>query len=145
MSDTELMETSQSPPSRLVQGLKILDALVKVYCIHTEPNYSLPWQRKAQYQSTSSGFAIQGRRLITNAHSVQHHTQVRIKKHGDEKKYLAKVVAVAEECDLALLEVGEPNSGAANEEFWEGLQEVQLEQVLPRLQVRKRDKCGMNE
>jgi V8-like Glu-specific endopeptidase len=48
-----------------------------VFCIHTEPNFSLPWQRKRQYSSNSSGFMIAGRRILTNAHCVDHHTQVR--------------------------------------------------------------------
>lgn len=33
----------------------------QVYCVHTEPNFSLPWQRRRQYSSTSSGFIIEGR------------------------------------------------------------------------------------
>jgi hypothetical protein len=56
-----------------------MDAVVKVYCIHTEPNYSLPWQRKRQYSSNSSGFVVHeaGQNwLLTNAHSVDYHTQV---------------------------------------------------------------------
>ncbi len=56
-----------------------MDAVVKVYCMHTEPNYSLPWQRKRQYSSSSSGFVVRygGRNwLLTNAHSVDYHTQV---------------------------------------------------------------------
>jgi hypothetical protein len=57
------------------------DAVVKVHCVHTEPNYSLPWQRKRQFTSTSSGFIVAGpkpadRWLLTNAHSVDYHTQV---------------------------------------------------------------------
>lgn len=55
-----------------------MDAVVKVYCVHTEPNHSLPWQRKRQYTSTSSGFVVQeGGQvwLLTNAHSVEYHTQ----------------------------------------------------------------------
>ena len=43
--------------------------------MHSEPNYSLPWQRKRQFSSTSSGFVISDRRILTNAHSVDHHTQ----------------------------------------------------------------------
>lgn len=53
--------------------------ICQVYCIHTEPNYSLPWQRKRQMNSTSSGFiaTFNGKRcLLTNAHSVDYHTQV---------------------------------------------------------------------
>ncbi len=57
-----------------------MDAVVKVYCVHTEPNFSLPWQRKRQYASTSSGFMVQGAKgqkwLLTNAHSVEYHSQV---------------------------------------------------------------------
>lgn len=57
-----------------------MDAVIKVECMHTEPNFSLPWQRKRQYPSSSTAFVIsQGGqlRLLTNAHSVDYHTQVR--------------------------------------------------------------------
>ena len=74
-----------------------MDAVVKVFCTHTEPNYSLPWQRKRQSASTSSGFVIPGRRVLTNAHSVEHHTQVKLKKRGSDVKYVAKVLAIGVE------------------------------------------------
>lgn len=65
----------------------VMDAVIKIYCTHTEPNYSLPWQRKRQFSSTSSGFVVAAdgegeggsggpRYLLTNAHSVEHHSQV---------------------------------------------------------------------
>ena len=56
---------------------------MQVFCMHSEPNYSLPWQRKRQFSSTSSGFVISGRRILTNAHSVDHHTQARLFTHHD--------------------------------------------------------------
>ncbi|CAO2828081.1 unnamed protein product [Amaranthus hypochondriacus] len=77
-----------------------MDAVVKVFCVHTEPNFSLPWQRKRQYSSSSSGFIISGRRVLTNAHSVEHHTQVKVKKRGSDTKYLATVLAIGTECDI---------------------------------------------
>ena len=56
--------------------------------MHSEPNFSLPWQRRRQYSSTSSGFAIPGhRRILTNAHSVDHFTQVGRSRHVG--RYLA--------------------------------------------------------
>lgn len=65
----------------MMQG-KYMDAVVKVYCVHTEPNYSLPWQRKRQFATTSTGFMINSgganRWLLTNAHSVEYHSQARI-------------------------------------------------------------------
>ena len=96
-----------------------MDAVVKVFCTHTEPNYSLPWQRKRQVASTSSGFIIPGRRVLTNAHSVEHHTQVKLKKRGSDVKYVARVLAIGVECDLALLTVEE-------DEFFEGVAPVQF-------------------
>lgn len=171
-----------------------MDAVVKVYCVHTEPNYSLPWQRKRQFASTSSGFVINGpkgeRWLLTNAHSVEYHSQVKVrekeregerrrrrrkrggrkrgrrrrrrekekekegskktktnlfsfsfpferknpkstkqkqvKRRGDDTKFLAKVLAIGTECDVALLTVDD-------DAFWEGLRPLEFG-GLPRLQ-----------
>lgn len=90
-----------------------MDAVVKVYCTHTEPNFSLPWQKRRQYSSTGSGFMIAGRRLLTNAHCIEHHTQVKVKRRGDDTKFVANVLAVGTECDIALLAV-------EDEAFWAG-------------------------
>ena len=79
-----------------------MDAVVKVFCIHTESNFSLMWQRKRKYSSSSSGFIIGGRRVLTNAHSVEHHTQVKLKKRGSDTKYLATVLAIGTECDIGM-------------------------------------------
>ncbi|PSS07806.1 Protease Do-like [Actinidia chinensis var. chinensis] len=103
-----------------------MDAVVKVFCTHTEPNFSLPWQRKRQYSSSSSGFVIGGRRVLTNAHSVEHYTQVKLKKRGSDTKYVATVLAIGTECDIALLTV-------ENDEFWEGVSPLQFGD-LPALQ-----------
>ncbi|KAJ6375588.1 hypothetical protein OIU77_000548 [Salix suchowensis] len=103
-----------------------MDAVVKVFCVHTEPNLSLPWQRKRQYSSSSSGFVICGRRVLTNAHSVEHYTQVKLKKRGSDTKYLATVLAIGTECDIALLTVND-------DEFWEGVSPVEFGE-LPALQ-----------
>lgn len=107
-----------------------MDAVVKIFCVHTEPNYSLPWQRKRQFASTSSGFLVKGangeRWLLTNAHSVEYHSQVKVKRRADDRKFLAKVLAIGTECDIALLTVEE-------EEFWEGVEAVRFGE-LPTLQ-----------
>ncbi|KAI4352701.1 hypothetical protein L6164_006925 [Bauhinia variegata] len=109
-----------------VKVVPSMDAVVKVFCVHTEPNFSLPWQRKRQYSSSSSGFIIGRRRVLTNAHSVEHHTQVKLKKRGSDTKYLAKVLAIGTECDIAMLTV-------SDDEFWEGVSPVEFGD-LPALQ-----------
>ena len=84
-------------------------SVVKVLCTHAEPNYSLPWQMRKQHQSSSTGFVIDLKRrwILTNAHSVEHHTQVRLKKRGSETKHVATVLAIGRECDIALLTVSD--------------------------------------
>uniref|UniRef100_A0A7I4DFC6 Protease Do-like PDZ domain-containing protein n=3 Tax=Physcomitrium patens TaxID=3218 RepID=A0A7I4DFC6_PHYPA len=109
-----------------VKDAPFMDAVVKVFCVHTEPNFSLPWQRKRQFSSNSSGFIIKDRRVLTNAHSVEHHTQVKVKKRGSDTKYLATVLAIGTECDIAMLTV-------SNDEFWEDVTPVDFGS-LPRLQ-----------
>ncbi|KQK18825.1 protease Do-like 9 isoform X2 [Brachypodium distachyon] len=116
-------------PLRWEQVAKVMpsmDAVVKVFCVHTEPNFSMPWQRKRQYSSSSSGFIIGGRRVLTNAHSVEHYTQVKLKKRGSDTKYLATVLAIGNECDIAMLTVDD-------DEFWKGVLPLEFGS-LPALQ-----------
>ncbi|KZV39694.1 protease Do-like 9-like [Dorcoceras hygrometricum] len=115
-----------NPDSAVARVVPAMDSVVKVFCVHTEPNFSLPWQRKRQYSSSSSGFVIEGRRVLTNAHSVEHYTQVKLKKRGSDTKYVATVLAIGTECDIAMLTV-------EDDEFWEGVSPVQFGD-LPALQ-----------
>ncbi|AQK42137.1 Protease Do-like 2, chloroplastic-like [Zea mays] len=105
---------------------KFLNAVVKVYCTHIAPDYGLPWQKQRQHSSSGSAFMIGDGKLLTNAHCVEHDTQVKVKRRGDDKKYIAKVLARGVECDLALLSV-------ENEEFWRGTEALHFGR-LPCLQ-----------
>lgn len=106
---------------------EVLDAVVKIYATHCDPNYSLPWQMRRQTQSTSSGFVIAKRRILTNAHSVEHFTVVKVKKRGSDHKYIARVLAIGNECDIALLTVHD-------EDFWNDLKPLKFG-TLPELQA----------
>ncbi|KAL2236530.1 UNVERIFIED_CONTAM: Protease Do-like 2, chloroplastic [Sesamum indicum] len=74
---------------------KSLSKSAEVYCTHTAPDYSLPWQKQRQYTSTGSAFMIGQGKLLTNAHCVEHDTQVKVKRRGDDTKYVAKVTSYA--------------------------------------------------
>ncbi|XP_062021984.1 protease Do-like 2, chloroplastic [Rosa rugosa] len=112
--------------ARNLQDADFLNAVVKVYCTHTAPDYSLPWQKQRQFTSTGSAFMIGDGKLLTNAHCVEHYTQVKVKRRGDDTKYVAKVLARGVDCDIALLTV-------ESEEFWKGAEPLHFGS-LPHLQ-----------
>jgi len=109
-----------------VSQKSILKSVVKVYCTEVRPNFALPWQMEQQESSFSSGFVIPGQRILTNAHGVAWHNVVRVRKHGDSRKFVASVEHVAHECDLAILKVEDP-------QFWQGLEALEIGD-LPDLQ-----------
>ena len=104
-----------------------LDSTIKLFVTHTEPNYSMPWQMRRQTSSTSTGFIIGGNRILTNAHCVDNFAVVKVKKRDSAAKFVAEVIAIGRECDLALLTV-------EDKEFWKGVKPIVLAERLPTLQ-----------
>merc|ERR1719408_1223887 len=106
-----------------------LDSVIKVWCVHSTPNFSLPWQRRRQERSSGSGFCIDRERriILTNAHCIEWHTQVKAQRRGSDTKHLARVLSVGWECDVAVLTV-------PDDAFWEGLQAVRLCPKIPHLE-----------
>ena len=98
-----------------------LDAVVKIYATHSDPDFLIPWQKRHQTTSTSSGFVIDvpglGLRVMTNAHSVEYGSVVQVQRRGDDEKHAAIVEAVGNECDLALLRVDSLFSPQNDDQF----------------------------
>ena len=88
---------------------RTLDSVLKIHTIHSEPDYLIPWQKRHQTTSTSSGFILTipgiGVRVITNAHSVEYGSVVQVQRRGEDEKYEGVIEAVGNECDLAILRV----------------------------------------
>lgn len=61
--------------------------------------------------TTASGFAISEKRIVTNAHAVAFQTSIRVRKHGSAEKFVARVIGVCHQSDLAVLTV-------EDEAFW---------------------------
>lgn len=89
----------------------LLRSVIKIFAVRTEPNLSMPWQMKRQYSTTASGFAVADKRIVTNAHAVAFQTSIRVRKHGCAEKFVARVIGVCHQSDLALLTV-------EDESFW---------------------------
>jgi S1-C subfamily serine protease len=80
-------------------------AVVQIFTFSQEADWDEPWKFGTLRRSTGTGFIIKGRRIMTNAHVVSWARQLMVKRYQDPRPYLARVVFVGHDCDLALLEV----------------------------------------
>ncbi|KAF7121138.1 hypothetical protein RHSIM_Rhsim13G0038400 [Rhododendron simsii] len=112
--DLEADDDGEHEPENILQ----LYAVVEVLCIKPEPDFSSPWEREQQV-SYGTGLIVSGRRVLTTARSVDHHTLVKLKKRNCDTRYNATVLAIAPECDLAMLAVHD-------DEFWKGVKPVEF-------------------
>jgi len=84
-------------------------AMVKIITVSNQPDYLRPWQMLGQDTTSGSGCIIEGNRILTNAHIISNATFIQVNKSGETTKYVARILAVDHECDLALLTVNDKN------------------------------------
>lgn len=94
------------------------DAVIRVEVDTKQPNYRVPWNIGGMGNGVGTGFLVGKNQFLTNAHVVSNNRLIYIKKVNDPKPYKARVLHVAHDCDLALLEVESP------EEFQKGFSKV---------------------
>ncbi len=85
-----------------------INSVVKIFSVVSDPSFFQPWQNYQQNSSTGSGFVLDNGKIITNAHVVANQTFLQVRKQGDPKKYIARLINVGHECDLAILKVDDP-------------------------------------
>jgi len=83
------------------------------------PRFDEPWKFHRLTGWSGTGFLIKGKKIMTNAHVVNWARQILVKKPGDPRPYLAAVAYIGEDCDLALLEVADPN-------FYVGMEPLEI-------------------
>lgn len=93
----------------VLNAVEISRSLIRIEATSQEPNYKTPWNPGDVLSGVGAGFVVDGKRVMTNAHVVSNARFLTISKEGDPNPYLAKVLHVAHDCDLALLGVEDPN------------------------------------
>lgn len=82
----------------------IVPCVAKIECRKRSINYPAPWRKATTGQSRGTGVLIGKNRVLTNAHVVSHSTEITVQ-FGDGAKVLeAKLIAISQSVDLALLE-----------------------------------------
>jgi S1-C subfamily serine protease len=79
--------------------------VVKIYVTKREYDNFNPWQVQGRYNVEGSGAIIRDGYILTSAHLVSNSTFIQVKRTGQTKKYIAKVLFMANESDLAVLKV----------------------------------------
>jgi S1-C subfamily serine protease len=102
------------------------DSVVKIFATWNTIDYKNPWQSIGAQEITGSGCIIQGNRILTNAHVVNQNTFIQVRRESSQKKYIAKIETVGNDCDLAILRVEDPD-------FFKGVSPLEIGE-LPNLQ-----------
>ncbi|MFM1549452.1 MAG: trypsin-like peptidase domain-containing protein [Lentisphaeria bacterium] len=97
----------------------INQSLIRLTVAGQKPDYRIPWNPGRSSSGSGSGFVIGERRIMTNAHVISNSRFIELEKDGDPERYQAQVKFVAHDCDLAILEVDDPD-------FFEGTQALEF-------------------
>jgi len=79
------------------------DGVVMIRSVVQDYDYRMPWKQKGMEIKVGSGFVIEGKRVLTNAHNVANAKYVELRKEKSAKRFPAFVKFIGHDCDLALL------------------------------------------
>lgn len=84
---------------------RVLESVVSIQVDSFQYNYAHPWNEPEVQKAGGTGFIIDGKRILTNAHVVSGAVNIRVRRPNQTKDYEARVSAIAHDCDLAMLQV----------------------------------------
>lgn len=80
-------------------------SVLRIEAATQTPDYETPWNSGRFSGGIGTGFIIGDNKILTNAHVVSNASRLLITVHGSPVKYPARVVHIAHDSDLAILEV----------------------------------------
>lgn len=92
----------------LVQAVPPEESVIQIVVFSQQPDWDEPWNNRPVSRSSGTGFAIEGNRIMTNAHVVKWAKQILVRRYQDPQPFQARVAYIGHDCDLAILEVDEP-------------------------------------
>jgi len=83
-------------------------SVVRVQVYSSRHDWVSPWKMQPVGGGMGSGFLIEGGRILTNAHVIRDARQVLVKKRHVADPFIARIEAIGDDCDLAVLRVDDP-------------------------------------
>lgn len=93
-----------SPPPIEAPLIDEWEGIVNIDVSVLVPDYREPWNSGQPSGGSGTGFLIGKNRFLTNAHVVSNATKLVIRTTNDPEPHPARVVHVAHDCDLAIIE-----------------------------------------
>ncbi len=109
---------------------KIEQTVFRITNFKQSPDWQSPWKLKPTSRGQGSGFLIKDNLILTNAHVVSDSRMLLVNKISSPAPFLADVVAIAHDSDLALLKV-------RDKKFYVNLNPLELGGI-PKLRSRVR-------
>lgn len=85
------------------------EGIVNIDVSTLTPDYREPWNAGQPGGGSGTGFLIGKNRFLTNAHVVSDATKVVIRAMSDPEPHAARIVHIAHDCDLAIIEAEDPS------------------------------------
>lgn len=98
-----LAETTESAAAILPSAT--YESVIKINNSSQVADYRTPWNPGNFSGGSGTGFLVGENRFVTNAHVVSNSRRLLVTKHGSPRELEARIVAIAHDCDLALLEI----------------------------------------
>ncbi|MBN8418061.1 MAG: trypsin-like peptidase domain-containing protein [Verrucomicrobia bacterium] len=96
------------PPAPATQAIDVTsgawEGIVNIDVSVLVPDYREPWNAGQPSGGSGTGFLIGKNRFLTNAHVVSNATRILIRTTNDPEPHPARIVHIAHDCDLALIE-----------------------------------------
>lgn len=100
--------TSVAVPVSLAAQVDDWEGIVRIEASFLLPDYRTPWQGGRPTSGSGTGWMVGKNQFITNAHVVSNSTKLVIRTMNDPEPHEARIVHIAHDCDLAMIEAVDP-------------------------------------
>ena len=84
------------------------EGIVRIEAAFLQPDYRIPWQAGRPSNGSGTGWIVGKNRFLTNAHVVSNSTKLVIRTMDDPEPHEARILFIAHDCDLAMIEAVDP-------------------------------------
>ncbi len=110
LAGLSILPAEDSPASQAIDTTSgEWEGIVNIDCSVLFPDYREPWNAGQPSGGSGTGFLIGKNKFLTNAHVVSNATKLVIRMMSDPEPHPARIVHIAHDCDLAIIEAEDPS------------------------------------